>query len=233
MIHARPQSSLSLRILSSIVLIPLVIGVMYWGGWGYGVLLAACIGVAVAEWMHLTVKITPKLWKRVALGVIGIIYLELSFIEMAWLRLWLADGFEWILFLFLTIWSSDTLAFIFGKNFKGPKMTPTISPNKTWSGYAGALLGPALTLSVCLHILTPDSLIGHTPSLISTMIVGAAIGITGQSGDLMISLMKRKAGVKDTGNLIPGHGGILDRIDALLLVLPVYCAYLIFIHPDF
>ncbi len=233
MIRATMKSPLSLRILSSAVLIPFVIGVMYLGGWGYGIMLASCIGIAVAEWVHLSLKITPSLGKRIALILIGVLYLELSFFEMSWLRLRLEDGFEWILFLFLTIWSSDTLAYIIGKNLKGPKMTPTISPNKTWSGYSGALLGPAIALSWCLNILPPDSLVENLPSLISTLIAGAAIGVTGQSGDLLISLMKRKAGVKDTGNLIPGHGGILDRIDALLLVLPVYCAYLIYIHPDF
>ncbi|MBE2191719.1 MAG: phosphatidate cytidylyltransferase [Alphaproteobacteria bacterium] len=229
----RALSSLSLRIISSIILIPMVIGIMIWGGWGYGILLAACIGAAVSEWINLTLKITPNLFKRIIIGLIGLIYLEFSFVEMAYLRLWLPNGFEWILFLFLTIWSSDTLAFIMGKNIGGRKMTPTISPNKTWSGYVGALLGPAFTLSICIHILTPTSLIENTPSLISTIIAGALMGMVGQSGDLLISLMKRKAGVKDTGHLIPGHGGILDRIDALLLVIPVYCAYLVYIHPDF
>lgn len=217
-----PLSSLAKRTLSALVLIPIVIGLVIWGGWTYGITLAIVIGIAVSEWMQLTARITPHTGKRILLGVLGLIYLELSFFEMAYLRLYMTDGDYWILVLFLAIWSSDTLAYFIGKNIGGPKMAPTVSPNKTWSGYIGALLGPAL-------VLAAEQIFRSGTFLPESILFGIMIGITGQSGDLLESLMKRKAGVKDSGNLIPGHGGILDRIDALLLVLPVYCAYVAYI----
>lgn len=228
-----PLSSLALRTISSAVLIPAVIALVLYGGWPYGVFIAACIGIAVAEWMSLTKLITPSFIKRALIGIAGFFYLEFSFFEMAYLRLSIPDGVHWIFYLFLAIWASDTLAYIAGKTIGGPKMTPTISPNKTWAGYAGALIGPVLVLLFSVHVDTPISLIEYTPSPVITMITGLLIGITAQSGDLLVSLMKRKAGVKDTGALIPGHGGMLDRIDSLLLILPVYGAFLSYIHPVF
>ncbi len=231
------MSSALKRILSSVVLIPVCIAAIWYGGIALCALLGLCIIISLVEWTNLSFRLTPSAIKRLTLLLVGLVYISFSFSMVAMIGLSgfgvPEEGKEWILFLFLTIWSSDTLAYVIGKNFGGPKMTPTISPNKTWSGYAGALLGPALTLTFCIHVLTPFSMIEHTPPGLLTFLAGAVIGVVGQAGDLLISYMKRKAGIKDTGNLIPGHGGILDRIDALLLVVPVYAAYILLIHPEY
>ncbi|MCB1559351.1 MAG: phosphatidate cytidylyltransferase, partial [Alphaproteobacteria bacterium] len=225
------------RLLSALVLIPLLVGVIWWGGMPFMIFLLAMFLISLYEWNNISIKLSTSWIKRIALITAGTLYMAVPFsllskLEMNGYKL-MDDGKILILYLFLTIWASDTVAYIFGKNFGGPKMAPNISPNKTWAGYAGALLGPALTLSICLQFFTPASMDGLTPSWLSTLIVGTLIGITGQSGDLLESLAKRKAGVKDSGTLIPGHGGLLDRIDALLLVIPVYVAYLMLIYQGF
>lgn len=221
---SKPLSSLALRLLSSLVLIPIVIGMIGLGGWAYAILAALCIGIALAEWVNITKHIPGSTLFQTALILLGIVYLGGSFLEMVVLRRQM-DGAYWTIIFMLVIWASDSTAYLFGKTIGGPKMSPTISPNKTWSGYAGALIGPALVLMAAVHVIPffPEAL--PTPSLLVTALAGILVGIAGQSGDLMISAMKRKAGLKDTGALIPGHGGILDRIDALLLALPVYLAY--------
>lgn len=221
---SKPLSSLALRLLSSLVLIPVVIGMIGLGGWAYAILAALCIGIALAEWVNITKHIPGSTLFQTALILLGIVYLGGSFLEMVVLRRQM-DGAYWTIIFMLVIWASDSTAYLFGKTIGGPKMSPTISPNKTWSGYAGALIGPALVLMAAVHVTPffPEAL--PTPSLLVTALAGILVGIAGQSGDLMISAMKRKAGLKDTGALIPGHGGILDRIDALLLALPVYLAY--------
>lgn len=221
---SKPLSSLALRLVSSLVLIPVVIGMIGLGGWAYAILAALCIGIALAEWVNITKHIPGSTLFQTALILLGIVYLGGSFLEMVVLRRQM-DGAYWTIIFMLVIWASDSTAYLFGKTIGGPKMSPTISPNKTWSGYAGALIGPALVLMAAVHVTPffPEAL--PTPSLLVTALAGILVGIAGQSGDLMISAMKRKAGLKDTGALIPGHGGILDRIDALLLALPVYLAY--------
>lgn len=221
---AKPLSSLALRLISSAILIPVVVGIIILGGWAFAGLVGACIAIAIAEWVTISRHIHISTSAKALLIASGFSYLGLSFIEMITLRMQL-DGAYWTILFMLVIWASDSVAYAFGKGFGGPKMTPTISPNKTWSGYAGALIGPAAVLVIAVHILTPEPLIGLTPPVLHTAIAGVFIGITGQAGDLMISFLKRKAAMKDTGHLIPGHGGILDRIDALLLALPVYLAY--------
>lgn len=221
-------SSLTLRLISSAVLIPAVVGVIAMGEWLFLGLIALCIGIAMFEWINIAKHMTINKIYKSGLIAIGVIYLAASLFEMVELRE-AENGLYWTIVFMLCIWASDSVAFLFGKTIGGPKMSPTISPNKTWSGYAGALLGPALVLFIAIHVLTPDFLIELTPPATATWLTGLAIGITGQSGDLMISAMKRKAGLKDTGALIPGHGGILDRIDALLLVLPVFLTYIAFV----
>jgi phosphatidate cytidylyltransferase len=219
---ADKKNNLLIRAVSSLVLIPLVIGVLWYGGWVFGLFVAMIFALALTEWTKVSLKIPAQKFFYL---LIGPVYLGISCFLFFDLRLRTQDGFDWVVFLLLLIWASDSFAYFVGKTVGGAKMSPTVSPNKTWSGYMGAVLGPAVVLAICIHILTPTSLIEYMPPLWTTMLAGGVMGVVGQSGDLLISFMKRKAEVKDTGALIPGHGGILDRIDALLLVIPVYFAY--------
>lgn len=224
-------SNLQQRLLSSLILIPLVLVVLWAGGWVFGIAASVAIAVSFAEWMSLVQKITLSLQKRIFWGMVGAVYLGIAFCSFISLRLFIPDGTEFLVFLMLLVWASDSGAYLFGKTIGGPKMSPTISPKKTWAGYIGALLGPACCLTVCVHILTPLVLIEHTPPALLTFVVGGLLGIVGQSGDLIVSALKRKAQVKDTGTLVPGHGGMLDRIDALLLIALPYLAFVLYILP--
>ncbi len=212
-------STLTLRLISSAFLIPLVIGILAMGGWIFGAVMALCIGIAISEWIVLSQKSTKKLLYKIGLIILGTLYLGFSYCEIISLRLLFANGFILTLGLLLTVWASDSGAYLFGKKIGGPKLTPTISPNKTWAGLLGSVFCASATLVLWSHFFIPEA------SIFLALSFGAAMGIIGQSGDLLISYFKRKANVKDTGHLIPGHGGILDRIDALLLVLPVYTAF--------
>ncbi len=224
----KPLSSLALRLISSAILIPVVMCLVAIGEWFFIGLVALCIGIAFFEWLNIAKHMTITPPQKYALSIVGFFYLAASFAEMVTLREQ-SNGLFWTIIFMMCIWASDSVAYLFGKTIGGKKMSPTISPNKTWSGYAGALVGPAAFLLLAIHVVTPDFLIEQTPEGYVTLLAGLCFGVAGQSGDLMVSAMKRKAGLKDTGNIIPGHGGILDRIDALLLALPVFLAYIAFV----
>ena len=214
-------SALKLRLISSAILIPIVVAIVYIGGDVFNAFVGLCTGIALYEWVHMTRKMRlPKKRLKTLMILSGIFYLSISLYEMMSLRQ-LPDGLYMTLIFVACIWASDSGAYLFGKTIGGKKMCPGISPNKTWAGYVGALIGPVIILVTGMAIFFDHPL---SYSLI-TIIFGILIGITSQSGDLLISYMKRRANLKDTGALIPGHGGILDRIDALLLALPVYLAY--------
>lgn len=126
-----------------------------------------------------------------------------------------------------TIWISDTAAYFTGRTFGKHKLAYTISPNKTWEGVAGALIAVVLYGLAWNFWLIEESLI---ITLVPLLIIMAILGVV---GDLYESLIKRQAGVKDSGNILPGHGGILDRIDALTSALPfAILALLIFYSPS-
>ncbi len=139
----------------------------------------------------------------------GVIYIGAPTLATLWLRDG-HDGFQWTALLFAITWSADTGAFLVGSILKGPKLEPRLSPKKTWSGLFGGLLA-GTTAGVAA------SLILDLP--IST-VTAAVIGLLGSAatiaGDLWESALKRRFGVKDTGGLIPGHGGLLDRVDGLM-----------------
>jgi len=124
-----------------------------------------------------------------------------------------------VMFLFILIWSSDTFAYLVGKFFGKHKMAPKISPKKTWEGYAG---GVVLTLILSYFIEH------NQPGLRGNwMVVGFLIAAFAPVGDLVESQLKRNFGVKDSGNIIPGHGGLLDRLDSFLICVPVVYLYFI------
>jgi phosphatidate cytidylyltransferase len=120
------------------------------------------------------------------------------------------------------VWSCDTAAMFAGKYLGGPKLAPVVSPGKTWSGtFAGALAAVAVAPAYDALVLRPQ---GVMLELWQVLLAGLVIGIVGQIGDLAESLLKREAGLKDSSDLIPGHGGILDRFDSLYFVLPAAAA---------
>jgi len=124
----------------------------------------------------------------------------------------------------MSIWASDSGAYFAGRAIGGPKMAPSISPNKTWAGLIGGLVSSTIVLVVYALWFGPwvsqfgiDLTIPHGATVAQLAALGAFLTISGQAGDLLESYYKRKAGVKDSGTLIPGHGGLLDRIDGLLI----------------
>ena len=150
----------------------------------------------------------------------GILYIGAPSLALLWLRARDPDVFlpPWTLLLFAVTWSADSLAFIVGSLLKGPKLWPRFSPNKTWSGFAGGLAG-GMVAGLTLNQFAPTGLSGAAVAAVALLGALATMG-----GDLLESMLKRRFGVKDSGDLIPGHGGLLDRVDGLMFAVLVVAA---------
>jgi phosphatidate cytidylyltransferase len=133
------------------------------------------------------------------------------------------SGPKLLLFALAITWAADSVAYFAGRAFGKHPLAPHISPKKTWEGSIAGLLG-ALLITYAFHYW----LVVPLPHLLAMAFLG---NIAGQMGDLLESACKRSAGVKDSGGLLPGHGGILDRIDALVLCIPVIWFYLVLVNP--
>ncbi len=144
--------------------------------------------------------------------VLAWIYCGLIISSVVELRLRFGSG--WVIMLFVVTWMNDTLAYFAGRAFGRHKLHPRISPKKTWEGFAGGAVGSVLGALVVKWLLLPQ--LGTW----ACFGIGAGGAVLGPLGDLAESMLKRSAGVKDSGRIIPGHGGLLDRIDALLFVAP-------------
>lgn len=141
----------------------------------------------------------------------GAIYIGLPCAVFLWLRDRAPEGLETILALFAIIWAADIFAYFCGKLIGGPKIARGLSPNKTYSGIVGGTLAGAAAGYGCGVLFQADSSL-H----VSWLLIGALVAFTGLMGDLFESFLKRRFGVKDASKLIPGHGGVLDRIDSLM-----------------
>lgn len=144
-----------------------------------------------------------------SVSAFGVLYSGLPAIALIWLRSAGLLGLEAALFVLLVVWSSDIGAYFAGRTIGGPKLMPKVSPNKTWSGLAGAVLAAvamAGLMGLVFKGLLPSQLI---PNAI-------CLALVAQAGDLMESALKRRHGIKDASNLIPGHGGFMDRVDGLI-----------------
>lgn len=223
------SSALTKRVVSGIVLAPLVVVCIVAGGWFFmGMVLAAAL---LAAWEFAGLVRGEK--HRYAHVLLVLAYLAACFSSAVFIRFFFDQGAWLALALVLGVWASDTGAYVTGKTLKGPKMAPKLSPNKTWAGLGGAMVFFGLALAA-LHGSgnSLGSWIGVDTELagvdaLRVFLLGLVLGAVGQGGDLFISFYKRRAGVKDTGRLIPGHGGILDRIDSLLLVSPAFLGILL------
>jgi phosphatidate cytidylyltransferase len=126
-------------------------------------------------------------------------------------------GFVAIIFLFAVVWTTDIAAYFVGRMVGGPKLSPRVSPNKTWSGAIGGLAGAVLAALVVVYVS------GAGPLFTGIIVVALALSVAGQIGDLFESAVKRRFGAKDSGWLIPGHGGLMDRLDGFVAAAVLAC----------
>jgi phosphatidate cytidylyltransferase len=152
--------------------------------------------------------------ERAADAAYGVLYITPAALCLIWLRS-TNQGHWWTLMLFACTWAADIGAFAVGSTLKGPKLWPRFSPNKTWSGFLGGLAAASATgaLMAGLSVFRLD--------LRAAALVGFTVGLATMAGDLWESALKRRFGVKDSGDLIPGHGGLLDRVDGLMFAVVV------------
>jgi phosphatidate cytidylyltransferase len=271
-------SSLTRRLISVAILIPLIVAAGWWA-WATVLVVALCVALGISELFAIMRQggLTPRLgpglavglaltaaaalrpltsldltglalalsvsltlayellprdrsaslqsWALTLTGAIYIGWLLSSFILLRQLDtplrggllapLGIPPGAAWLFLVLAITWIQDSAAFFVGRAFGRHPMAPLLSPKKTWEGFAGGMLASVLTALIAVLLL------GLPISYLGAGLIGAVAGVAGPLGDLGESLIKRQIGVKDSGQLIPGHGGILDRMDSLLFVGPV------------
>jgi phosphatidate cytidylyltransferase len=203
-----PQSNLALRIVSAVVLAPVAIGAAYFGGIAFAVFWAAAALAVAWEWTRL---VKGAVWV-----VSGIIYAIAMFAAPVILRGDAAFGLLVIVLLFAIVWSTDIFGYFAGRAMGGPKLMPAVSPKKTWSGAIAGTLG-AMVVAVLVARLFGSF------SAVAIAGVALLLSVCAQAGDLFESWVKRKFGVKDSSQLIPGHGGVMDRLDGFWAAAVVGC----------
>ena len=241
---------LRLRLASAVVLLPVALLSEWVGGWAWTVLVALGAAGMAWEWSRLFGRTVTRLpgaavlagvvaatfaaaaglaglvaaalaggflgaWARGSLAFAsGVVCIGAACIALVWLRADPAAGEENLLFLLFAVWASDIGAYASGRLLGGPKLAPAISPGKTWSGAVGGLASAAIVGEIAAQAM-------HPSALGAAALVAAALAVASQAGDLGESALKRWAGVKDSSRMIPGHGGLLDRLDGVLAAAPV------------
>lgn len=229
------NSDLPTRVASALVMV-LVAGTALWlGGWGWTLFVAA-VGVGVLwEWWGLVRGFVQSVIGRIIWLIGGLIYVGLAVAMLLALRGSPVDGWMVLASVILGVIGTDVGAYFAGRTFGGPKIAPKISPSKTWSGLGGGILGAMLGLYLGSGLtvgawmwpsfgdaldygfaLSTDSVVNYP---LAFVLSGVLVAVIAQAGDFFESWMKRRAGVKDSGKLIPGHGGLFDRTDGMLAVL--------------
>lgn len=257
----RPNGTL-VRVFSSIVLIPLALGSLYFGGWFFTSIILVAGLAMIFEWASMIdgvselepgkpfgrvggaffplagvglvalvlagagyyalamviatlgglvafIAANPMSGRRIWAGF-GALYLIVPCIALIWLRNDFEYGRILTLMLFVAVWATDIGAFFIGRFVGGPKLNPAVSPKKTWAGTIGGIISGALAFTILGMVFLPTGTpLGHA-------LAGGGLAIASVVGDFVESAMKRGFGVKDSGNLIPGHGGVLDRLDGMI-----------------
>lgn len=170
----------------------------------------ALIGWALAT---LIVLVLGKDTRRSFLTV-GFSYISLACIAIVWIREFDPVGMETVIWLGVVVVMTDTCAYFTGRTLGGPKLAPSISPKKTWSGLIGGIAGASVASAILVYALNVGD--GTDLNIAMVVLVSGGLAIVAQIGDLAISKAKRAYGVKDSSNIIPGHGGALDRFDGVL-----------------
>ena len=247
------MSDLGTRVLSALVLAPVVLAAVWFGGWFFtGLLLVACVAMAwelagllfgeasfrkswflaltgiaavllagmglpsaalAAGGAGLSFALAARSWTRRPLwpALVAYVYLVAPLVALIWLRADESLGLIVLVWLLVTVWAIDSFAYFSGRFIGGPKLAPRISPKKTWAGLLGGMAGAVVVAIGTWYWLGEGS-------LLALVLIAIVLTVLEQAGDFAESALKRRAGVKDSGALIPGHGGILDRVDGLVAV---------------
>ncbi|MBV1837006.1 phosphatidate cytidylyltransferase [Acetobacter estunensis] len=202
-------------------------GVLYLG-WAVCAGLAACAGrwSAIAAFPMTAFLFGTPLW----LGNAAIVAAGSA---LLWLRLHTLPGAWSVVFPIAVVVASDSSAYLVGRLVGGPKLAPRISPGKTRSGAVGGLCGAVLAGMLVASLAGVDGMMERTSLLVRSGVWAALLGVVAQAGDLAESAVKRARGVKDSGTLLPGHGGLLDRFDAMLAVMPLAAVLSLAAQPGF
>ncbi len=191
------------------------------GGAGFSAALTLAF-IATCFWFLWRFQVLETVTSHLGTVVLGWFYLSLFLGQLIDLRA-LQDGRSWIFLVLAVIFSGDTFAYFVGISIGKNRLYPDISPKKSVEGSLGGLVGSLV--AACLCKITFLSSLGWGDAVL----LGMGLGVVGQAGDLVESMIKRGAGVKDSGTLFPGHGGILDRLDSLLFAFPLASLYARFI----
>ena len=197
------------RFISSIILLPLIIFLIIEGGIIFNIFILCCFFLTLYEWHHMS--------KRYNHYIPGIFFLIFSFFSIYYLRNKFNGEYLYLLFVLFICIFTDIGGYVVGNLIKGPKLSK-ISPKKTYSG----MIGSFLFSIIFSYFFLKSPLLGYDKNItLEIMIFIIIISAISQFGDLVISYFKRVSKIKDTGKIIPGHGGILDRIDGIIFALPL------------
>ena len=213
------KNELLKRFLSSIILLPIVVFIIVQGSFLFNLFIIICFLVTSYEWL--------KMSKKKLIKFFGIVFLIISFYTIFKIRNEFDRDYFHLLLVAIICASTDIGGYIFGKIFKGKKLTK-ISPKKTYSGVIGSFLLSLIFTNLFLEFSSNVQNFEFTKEMFLFILL---VSFVSQIGDLIISYFKRKSKMKDTGSIIPGHGGILDRIDGLIFAFPI--SYVLFLNFNF
>ncbi|RIX31641.1 phosphatidate cytidylyltransferase [Sphingomonas edaphi] len=205
------------RTVVGVVLIVVALVEAILGGWPFAVMVALIATIMYLEWSRIVAG-WGVLWK-----IFGFAYCLLPAVSLLWIREraefeGIGTGFDLLMWVFLVVWSTDIGAYFAGRAIGGPKLAPSVSPNKTIAGLAGGVISAAVVAGA--WAVSTD-----LPPIL--LWLAAPFAVAAQMGDLFESGLKRKAGVKDSGTWLPGHGGLLDRLDGLVPVALLTASFMV------
>ena len=211
------MNELAKRTIVGVLLIAVALTASFIGGWPFALMVALVATIMYVEWTRMVAP-WGFLWK-----LAGFFYCLAPAVSLLWIReraqyQGLGEGFDLLVWTFLVVWSTDIGAYFAGRAIGGPKLAPSISPNKTIAGLGGGVAAAALIAGLWVDAK-------GLPSLLIWM--APMFAVVAQMGDLFESGMKRQAGVKDSGTFLPGHGGLMDRLDGLVPVSVLTAALMV------
>lgn len=205
------------RTVVGVVLIVVALVEAILGGWPFAIMVALIATIMYLEWSRIVAG-WGVLWK-----IFGFAYCLLPAVSLLWIREraefeGIGTGFDLLMWVFLVVWSTDIGAYFAGRAIGGPKLAPSVSPNKTIAGLVGGVISAAVVAGAwAVFTNLPPILLWLAPPF----------AVAAQMGDLFESGLKRKAGVKDSGTWLPGHGGLLDRLDGLVPVALLTASFMV------